>query len=203
MAWKSPNEFSISGTDVQGHLQRVLLRFSSEQAAKSLADAISLLPKPVVVAGVPTVEEVQVYVRFYYPRPIVLASAAGIALWIGLLAWAAVSYGFIGLLIILYFPGLFILRLLPVPIAAHFSGPTPGRLRAEEKTIQLTAKGDITYPRFTLIEWEGPRQFVFKIGLKRVEIGFADENEAQKAVLLIKTRFPAVREAHALSSRPL
>lgn len=154
-----------------------------------------------MVAGVPTVEEVQVYVRFYYSRPIVLASAAGIMVWAGLLAWGAVSYGFIGLLIILYFPGLFILRLLPIPIAAHFSGPTPGRLRSEEKTIQLTAKGDIMYPRFTLIEWHGPRQFVFQAGLKRVEIGFAHENDAQKAINLIRTRFPAVNEAQALSSK--
>jgi ABC-type transport system involved in multi-copper enzyme maturation permease subunit len=143
----------------------------------------------VQVVTAPQVEEVSVFVRFHYPEWLTILSFAVLLARIGFVVWVTILYSFVGFILAIWF-GTWIPSLVARPLISRFSAAVKGSLVFQDQVVMLSVPAGPYFPTFSALEWQSSKQFVFKMGLKKVEIQFTSDDEAAKAVRLIRSRFP-------------
>ena len=187
VAWLGPNEFSVSGTDLERRPKRIVLRLQSGEQARAVVNLIPSLGRPVEVAGAPVVDWIPILLKFSYPRIIVTLSVLGLALWIVFAVEVAILYSFVGLIIVIWSLNL-VLGILLRPIVSNFMKPISGSLRLEGQRLALTTPTSWSYPDVSNLKFVQSGAFVFKEGLKTVEVKFLTETDRTKALSWARMR---------------
>jgi len=200
ISWLEPSKFTVSGTDDERRIHRVLLRFESPEKAQRVAAELNAEIPELRVTTLRSPEEFEVRVQPSYVFG--LLYAAGFRISMGLLVLLGFillllhgNIGVIGSSIVvlilgyLFIPAFFLVRTM----LRQYDGV----LRFEGKSMAIRTAGSWDSLSAPIeIKVDGPLSVVIRSRGSKRKFLFHSSNDASKAVRLVRERYPSVKETN-------